>query len=431
MIKYKGGVCLRNVPKLLLVLLVCMLISLLTGCLTAQEKQSTLPEEPPKQTTPAEPISESDKQQAEVLAKMRELSIEEKIGQLVLMGIEGLQLDTKAKDLIEKQHIGGIILFKRNFDNVTQSLQLINAVKQSNEAGQVPLLISLDEEGGRVTRLPEELVKTPTNRYIGNVANGKFAYDIGELLGKKLHAFGLNMDFAPVLDVDSNPNNPVIGDRSYGADPEIVSQAGLNQAEGMISQQIIPVVKHFPGHGDTSVDSHIDVPVITHDKKRLQEIELLPFKRAIKNGIDAIMVGHLLVQAYDPLVPASMSKPVIEGLLRDELQFKGVVITDDLIMGAVQKNYTIGEAAVRTIQAGGDILLVGHGYDPVQQVVTALREAVNSGELTEQRINESVERVLKLKMEYQLDDLQHDSIDVEDLNRQTKELLAQLQANKK
>ncbi|MDV6377780.1 beta-N-acetylhexosaminidase [Sporosarcina sp. GW1-11] len=419
----------RNIVKLMMVLIACTLLSLLAGCSDQRDKQQQQQDEQQQEATPIEHISASDKQNEEIQAVLHHMSIDEKIGQLILMGVEGPQLDAKAKAFVAEQRVGGIILFKRNFDNVTQSLQLINALKEANIQGSTPLLIGVDEEGGRVTRLPQELVKTPTNRYIGNVAGGEFSFDIGELLGDKLHAFGLNMDFAPVLDVDSNPNNPVIGDRSYGANPQIVSAAGISQAEGMKSRHVIPVVKHFPGHGDTSVDSHIDLPVITHDKKRLDEIELLPFKQAIESGIDAVMVGHLIVQAYDPSTPASMSKPIIQELLRDQLHFDGVVITDDLIMGAVQKNYSIGEAALQTIQAGGDILLIGHGYEPVQQVLTALKNAVTSGELTEERINQSVERILKLKMTYELDDTQRDNIDVDELNRQTKELLEKMKTS--
>ncbi|PIC64571.1 beta-N-acetylhexosaminidase [Sporosarcina sp. P13] len=419
----------RNIVKFMIVVIVCTLLSVLTGCFNKREEQPQQLDEQRQEATTIEPISQIDKQNEEIQNIIHEMSLDEKLGQLILMGIEGTHLDAKAKTFIAEQYIGGIILFKRNFDNVTQSLRLINELKQANAQGRTPLLIGVDEEGGRVTRLPQELIKTPTNRYIGNVEGGKFAFDIGEILGKKLQAFGLNLDFAPVLDIDSNPNNPVIGDRSYGANPQIVSEAGISQALGMKSQHVIPVVKHFPGHGDTSVDSHIDLPVITHDKKRLDEVELLPFKRAIESGIDTVMVGHLIVQAYDLTTPASMSKPIIQGLLRNELQFDGVVMTDDLIMGAVQKNYPIGVTAVRTIQAGGDILLVGHGYEPVEQVLTALKNAITLGKLTEERINQSVERILKLKKTYELDDIQHDTIDVDELNRQTKKLLETMKAS--
>ncbi|PID01929.1 beta-N-acetylhexosaminidase [Sporosarcina sp. P2] len=368
------------------------------------------------------------KPSAEIQDVIQEMQLDEKLGQLILMGVQGPQLDSVAKGFIQDRHVGGIILFKRNFVSVSQSLSLINDLKQANTNAKTPLFISADEEGGRVTRLPKELVKTPSNRKIGQAENGKYAYDVGELIGRKMSAFGLNMNFAPVLDVDSNPNNPVIGDRSYGHDARLVSKAGIEQAKGMMSQHVIPVVKHFPGHGDTSVDSHIDLPVIKHTKERLKNVELIPFKQAIEGGVNAIMVGHLLVEAYDPKTPASFSKIIIQDVLRDELQFDGVVITDDLVMGAIEKNYTIGDAAVQSIAAGGDILLVGHKYTPVDELLTALQTAISEGVITEQRVNQSVERILLLKQQYKVVDIPQEQVHVEELNEKTKELVKKIQS---
>ncbi len=354
------------------------------------------------------------------------MSLEEKLGQLILMGVQGTDLDPAAKAFITEQHVGGIILFKRNFIDTVQSLDLINEMKQANKSGKAPLLIGVDEEGGRVTRLPEELVKTPSNRMIGKTADGDFAFQVGEMLGEKLGSFGINMDFAPVLDVDSNSKNPVIGDRSYGSDAQLVGEMGVQQLHGMKSKHVVPVIKHFPGHGDTSVDSHIDLPVIPHSEERLQKVELRPFKEAIESGADAVIVGHLIVEAYDRENPASFSKSVITELLREELFFDGVVITDDLVMGAIEKYYSIGDAAVKSIQAGGDILLLGHGYTPVNEVLTSLKTAVASGKLTEERINQSVERILTLKQTYELNDELPQKVDVDGLNEQTEELLLKM-----
>lgn len=381
-----------------------------------------------EKTASIEEVAVLHKPSAEVQAVIEGMKLDEKLGQLILMGVQGPQLDSVAKRFIQDRHVGGIILFKRNFVSVSQSLRLINDLKQANTNAKTPLFISADEEGGRVTRLPKELVKTPSNRKIGNAENGKYAYDVGELIGRKMSAFGLNMDFAPVLDIDSNPNNPVIGDRSYGADALLVSKAGIQQVNGMSSQHVIPVVKHFPGHGDTSVDSHIDLPVITHNKERLKNVELLPFRQAIEGGVNAVMVGHLLVEAYDPKTPASFSKVIIQNLLRDELNFDGVVITDDLVMGAIEKNYTIGDVAVQSIVAGGDILLVGHKYTTVDELLTALQKAINEGAITEQRINQSVERILLLKQQYEVEDVQREQVNVEELNQQTKELTKKIQS---
>ncbi|WP_158233967.1 beta-N-acetylhexosaminidase [Sporosarcina sp. P34] len=389
----------------------------LTLLFTSAENDATIAE-----------IAVLHKPSAEIQEVIQEMQLDEKLGQLILMGVQGPQLNSVAKRFIQDRHVGGIILFKRNFVSVSQSLSLINDLKQANANAKTPLFISADEEGGRVTRLPKELVRTPSNRKIGQVENGKYAYDVGELIGRKMSAFGLNMNFAPVLDVDSNPNNPVIGDRSYGHDAQLVSKAGIEQAKGLMSQHVIPVVKHFPGHGDTSVDSHIDLPVIKHTKERLKNVELYPFKQAIEGGVNAIMVGHLLVEAYDPKTPASFSKIIISDLLRDELQFDGVVITDDLVMGAIEKNYTIEDAAVQSIVAGGDILLVGHKYTPVDELLTALQTAMREGDITEQRINQSVERILLLKQQYKVVDIPQEQVPVEELNEQTKELTKKIQS---
>lgn len=363
-----------------------------------------------------------------IAEQLKNMTLDEKAGQLMMMGIERSAIDDAAKKFIEERHVGSVILFKRNFASTAQSLQLINDVKSANAQNEVPLLIGVDEEGGRVTRLPDELKKLPPSRYVGSVNEGAFAYRAGQLLGRQVGAFGINMDFAPVLDVDSNPRNPVIGDRSFGSTPAIVSKAGLEQAKGMKEQQVIPVVKHFPGHGDTSVDSHVDLPVIAHSKERLAQIELKPFKDAIENGIEVVMVSHLLVQAYDRSLPASLSEAVIQGLLRDELGFEGVVVTDDLVMGAIEKNYSAGEAAVRVIQAGGDLLLVGHGYAPVDEMLNAVKEAAAGGEISETRLNESVERILRLKQSYGLTDESSQTVPVDELNAAAASLLEEMKA---
>ncbi|WP_153722206.1 beta-N-acetylhexosaminidase [Sporosarcina cascadiensis] len=378
------------------------------------------------ETATIDHLSVVHKPSAEIQKDVLGMSMEEKLGQLIIMGVEGAELDSAAKAFIAEQHVGGVILFKRNFIDIVQSVNLINEMKQANKSSKAPLLIGVDEEGGRVTRLPEELVKNPSNRQIGNLADGDVAFQIGELLGEKLDSFGINMDFAPVLDVDSNPKNPVIGDRSYGPDAQLAGEMGVQQIQGMKSKYVVPVIKHFPGHGDTSVDSHIDLPVIPHSAERLQKVELRPFKEAIESGADAVMVGHLIVNAYDRETPASFSKAVITELLREQLHFDGVVITDDLIMGAIENYYPIGDAAVKSIQAGGDILLIGHGYTPVKDVLASLKAAVSSGELPEKRINQSVERILTLKQIYELNDELHQEVDVDGLNEQIEELLMKM-----
>jgi beta-N-acetylhexosaminidase len=362
-----------------------------------------------------------------VQGQVERMTLDEKIGQMLLVGIEGYELNDNTQTLIDKYHVGGIIFYKDNVKDSHQFLELLGALKDANQAQNgPPLWLSLDEEGGRVTRMPSELVKLPPARTIGKADNPEVSQAIGEALGKELSAFGLNMDFAPVLDVNSNPNNPVIGDRSFGTTADLVSRVGVTFMKGLQSQQVASVVKHFPGHGDTSVDSHIDLPVINHDLDRLRSLELKPFGEAINNDADAVMVAHILMSKLDAKDPASFSPAVITDLLRKELGFKGVVITDDLTMGAIVKNYDIGQVGVRAIEAGADVLMVGHGFDAETKVYDAVKNAVENGALDETLIDNSVYRILKLKEKYGITDEKKIQVDPDGLNAELRAALKRL-----
>lgn len=336
--------------------------------------------------------------------RMESMSLDEKIGQLVIAGVDGYENDEHSKQLIQKYKVGGFILFKRNIKNAEQMLSLLNSLKETNSDSENPLFLSIDEEGGKVTRMPDEFNKLPTNKKIGEIDNSELSYKIGSIIGEELNAFGMNMDFAPVLDINSNPKNPVIGDRAFGAEPGIVSRLGIQTMKGIQSQNVISVVKHFPGHGDTATDSHVGLPVVNHTVERLKEFELKPFADAIENNADAVMVAHILLPKLDAENPSSFSKAIISDILRKEMMFDGVVITDDFTMGAIVKNYKIGEAAVKSIQAGSDIVLVCHGFENQVAVIDALKNAAKTGELTEDRIDQSVYRILKLKNKYGISD---------------------------
>jgi beta-N-acetylhexosaminidase len=226
------------------------------------------------------------------------------------------------------------------------------------------------------------------------------------------------MDFAPVLDINSNPINPVIGDRSFGDDPQTVIRHGIETMKAIQSKQVAAVVKHFPGHGDTVVDSHFDLPVVHKTMKELQSFELLPFEEAIKQGTDAIMIAHLLIPQLDKQNPASMSPIIITNLLRKKLKFDGVVITDDMTMGGITKHYDIAEAAIKSVLAGSDILLIGHDYDKQVSVLQALKNSSDNGILSEETLDQSVYRILRLKEKYSLKDNPVTNIDVKKVNRQ-------------
>lgn len=358
-----------------------------------------------------------DSQTDQIKALIDSMTLEEKVGQLVIVGVDGYENDEHSKQLMEKYHAGGFILFKKNIQDSAQLLTLLNSLKETNAAlNKVPMFLSVDEEGGRVSRLPDEFKKFPSNKVIGQKNDSSLSYQIGNILGRELSSFGFNMDFAPVLDINSNPKNPVIGDRSFGTTAGLVSRLGIETMKGIRAENVISVVKHFPGHGDTSVDSHVGLPRVNHDLKRLESFELVPFKAAIENSVDAIMIAHILLPKLDPENPASFSKAVITDLLRTDMNFNGVVITDDFTMGAIEKNYDMGGAAVKSIQAGADIVLVCHGFDKQETVIKALLAAAQTGQISAGRLDESVYRVLELKQRYSLGNAPAGPVDPQKIN---------------
>lgn len=228
------------------------------------------------------------------------------------------------------------------------------------------------------------------------------------------------MDFAPVLDINSNPKNPVIGNRSYGTNAETVITHGLETMKAIQSKQVAAVVKHFPGHGDTSVDSHLDLPVVNKSLAELKAFELLPFVEAIQQDTDAIMIAHLLIPKIDKDYPASLSKKMISKLLREELGYEGVVMTDDMTMGGITEHFDVGKAAVTSILAGSDIILIGHDYKTQLSVLQSLKKSARDGVISRDMLDKSVYRILRLKEKYKLEDKTLPSIDVKAVNLQIK-----------
>ncbi|WP_254075319.1 beta-N-acetylhexosaminidase [Paenibacillus tritici] len=336
--------------------------------------------------------------------KLAGMTLEEKIGQMLLVGIQGKTAGTEAKQMIAEDKIGGIILYSSNVGSLKELVQLTNALKQSNEGNPAPLFMSIDQEGGKVSRLPADYAAFPSNAAVGAADDADAAGTMGELLARAVKSSGFNMDFAPVLDINSNPDNPVIGNRSFGNRADLVTRLGLAEMKGLEREGVIPVVKHYPGHGDTSVDSHLELPVINKTETQLARLEWLPFQAAIKEKADAVMVAHILYPKLDPDRPASLSQVIIGQQLRGQMGYDGVVITDDLTMGAIVKNYSLPAAAVDTVLAGSDILLVAHEYKNEQAVRTALLDSVKNGTISESRIDESVYRILALKAKYELSD---------------------------
>ena len=409
-----------------LLALILLIVFTLTGCQTAAvpapapEAAPTAAVPSPESTpTPAlTPVPEPDPF-AEQLAAM---TVEEKVGQLLIGGFEGTEIGDQATRLVQEYQVGGLILYGRNIAGAGQLVTLTNGLKALNGDG-IPLFLSIDQEGGGVDRMPPEVRRTPGAYCVGQTGSVPAAQSYGDVLAAECAAFGLNLDFAPVLDVWSNPGNTVIGQRAFSADARTVAGLGPAAARRMMDQGVIPAVKHFPGHGDTAVDSHVGLPVVDKSPEELEETELIPFRAAIQSAgtdgqVPAVMVAHILLTQLDPERPASLSPAVVTGLLREELGFAGAVLTDDLTMGAVTQSYGLGEAAVLAVEAGCDILLVCHGPDSVPAVRTALLEAVASGRITAERLDESVYRILRLKTEYALTNEPVSPPDLEALNAQ-------------
>lgn len=397
---------------------------------TIHASPSAAPESTPTPNPDLTPTSDHDSPgQAEdqlIWNHIDSMSIEEKVGQLAIIGLDGKSMDNNALTFIQTYHVGGFILFKDNIENAKQTLTLLNQLKQSNtdDSDSIPLWLSVDQEGGKVSRMPPEYTKMPTARQIAGKDNTDYTYAVGQSLGAELASLGFNMDFAPVLDINSNPNNPVIGDRSFGSDADTVSAHGIAMMNGIRSQGIASVAKHFPGHGDTSVDSHKNLPVVNKSLKELNGFELLPFQEAIEDDVDAIMVGHLLMTKLDKEHPASISKAVITDLLRGQLDYDGVVITDDMTMKGLTGGRDIGDAAVDAILAGGDILLVCHEYELQKKVLDTVLDRVKDGTITSKRLDESVYRILRLKARYDLDDEPISSVDISEVNASVADYLA-------
>ena len=412
-----------------LCIIYCLLSILLIGCSAVRqiEDNSNILSDQSEHFSDDESETEnsSDASQTEdaIKAQIEKMTLKEKIGQMVMVGLEGYTVDDKAQVFIDDYKVGGFILFGKNIKNTEQLLDLTNELKLKNKNNSIPLFLSIDEEGGRISRLPSELKKMPSNRIVGSKDDPNLSYKIGITIAKQISSLGFNMNFAPVMDIDSNPANPVIGDRSFGPDEKIVSELGTQTMKGMMSKDIVPVVKHFPGHGDTLEDSHLGLPTVKKSLQQLLEFEIVPFEKAVNSGADAVMVAHILYEKIDAEYPSTLSKNIIDGILRKRLRFDGLVITDDMTMGAITKNFDIARAAILSINAGSDIVLVCHGYDNGAKVLNAVKQAVEKGEISEERINQSMYRILKIKNKYKLSDEKIESINISDINKEADKIL--------
>ncbi|HWQ65371.1 MAG TPA: glycoside hydrolase family 3 protein [Methanospirillum sp.] len=345
---------------------------------------------------------------------LSEMTPRERVGQVFMPAISmpgsngTTAMTGELKAMLDTIHPGGVILFARDIVSPGQVLNLTGSLQDhalmSRNGEMVPLLIGIDQEGGYIGRLPFG-PRMPGNMALGATGSPEKTREVAVTIGEGLAALGITMNFAPVLDVETNQNNPVIGIRSFGENPEAVAELGNAYIDGMHDSGILSTGKHFPGHGDVDVDSHFGLPREDHTRERMNQVELVPFRAAIAHGIDAIMTAHIIFPVYDNSstlladgsvmpTPATLSRPILTDLLRDELGFEGLIITDAMTMKAITDRFTPGEAAVQAIRAGADIVLFP---DDLDEAYEAVLDAYERDPQIQARVNESVLRILTLK----------------------------------
>ena len=338
----------------------------------------------------------------EITEYLNTLSLDEKIGQMLFIDYRTTTtLNNDLKNLLTTTKPGGFILFTENLQDYETSKKFISDLQANSK---IPLFIGIDEEGGRVDRLSKmknySYEPIPPMLEIGNTNDENNAYKTGVTISKILQDFNINLDFAPVTDVYSNPLNTVIGNRSFGSDPYLVARMSTALAKGLSDNNIIPVYKHFPGHGNTEIDSHYNLPVLKQTKEELLKNDLIPFINAIDNNAEMIMVGHLaLPNITNDFTPASLSKVLITDILKNELGYQNLVITDALNMQAITNYYSAKEIYELAINAGVDILLMP--TNP-QNAIKLIKESISEGTIKEESINSSVYKILKLKSKYNI-----------------------------
>jgi beta-N-acetylhexosaminidase len=317
------------------------------------------------------------------------------IGQLLIAGFNGGALPIELRSLAREFGLGGVILFARNIVEPEQVAEL--AYEGARLVPDLPAWVSVDQEGGRVARLKAPFTEWPPMATLGRSGDVALAERFARALARELKAVGITLDYAPVLDIHTNPKNPVIGDRALAESAEEVGRLGAAIIRALQGEGLAACGKHFPGHGDTSTDSHLELPLVEHPPERLREVEFAPFRAAVEAGVATIMTAHVLVPSLDEEVPATLSKRIV-GLLREELGYQGVILSDDLEMKAIAASYTVPDAAVRAVAAGCDGVLICSGDHDVQAAaLEALVHAVEEERIPMARIEDALKRQQRAK----------------------------------
>ena len=332
--------------------------------------------------------------ESRVTKLMKNMTIEEKIAQMLVVYYTNDTVDENFQNILKTVKPGGFILMKDNITTYDKTKQFVDDLKQYSE---IPMIISIDQEGGLVQRMQNLLdihpTKIPAMYTLGETENTTLAYNVGKVMAEEMRTLGINVVYAPVLDIYSNENNAVIGTRSFGKTPELVSTMATSLAKGLEDNGVIATYKHFPGHGDTSTDSHINLPIIQKSYEDLGNLEFIPFQNAIENNAKIIMIGHIaLPEITQDNTPSSLSKVIITDILKNKLNYQGLVITDALNMGALTNGYSEEEIYTKTIEAGVDLLLMPNGSKKAIEYIKK--------NISEERINQSVKKILTFKYTY-------------------------------
>lgn len=318
------------------------------------------------------------------------------VGQLIITGVSGKELSDNERIFLEKENIGGVILFTRNYENPAQLAELVNSIQQLRK--EYPLFISVDHEGGRVIRFKSHFTQFPDMLSIGELNSPKITYEVHRIMADELHTCGINLNFSPCCDIFSNPSNKVIGDRAFGRSAPVVEKHATAAIRGLQTNNVIACAKHFPGHGNTIKDSHYDLPVVKTDLDLLKKREFEPFHKASKARVEFMMMAHLIVDVIDSELPTSLSKKAYD-LLRDEIKFSKLIITDDMEMKAIADNFSTEEAAVLAINAGADIVIY-RTMDEAQKALSGLKDAIKKQVIKKVDIEQKLSRITDCKKRY-------------------------------
>ena len=342
-------------------------------------------------------------------------NINKKIGQMFIIRMQGNTITDELITLIKDYHVGGISLYSKNYNSYDEMQSLINNLKIINSKyNKTPLFIAIDEEGGRVDRLPKDFNNIPSAK---KMSINKKVKETGDLIGELLSDIGVNMNFAPVLDIQRFDDDHPIGNRCFGTNKEDVINNGLSMVNSL-KEKVVPVVKHFPGHGLVKRDSHFLLPVVRKDIEKTDD--LLVFKEAINNDVPMIMVSHMIISKIDKRYPASISKKVIKKYIFEELNYKGLVVTDDLKMKPIKLLYGTKKATLKAIEAGNNIVLIGESYKTVMECIDYVIGKIND-EIKE-NINNSYHKIVKIKKDYKINDELKEKINVDKYNKRITKL---------